>query len=222
MMNSRHARHWLSLAVFVSALASGVGSSWGDPVPGHDHSVHSTRASASDHAAHSAVAQSQRYTATTVHYDAADVTLIDESGTAVSLRSLLDSSQPIALNFIFTTCTTICPVMTATFAQMQRELGATAEQLRVVSISIDPEYDRPDVLKAYAEQFDAGVNWTFLTGDGPDIVAALASFDAYTGSKMNHQPITLLRARHASSWTRIQGLASSADLAREVAAKVLD
>jgi protein SCO1/2 len=174
------------------------------------------------HAAHRAAMQNPRYAATTETYAIPDVELIDQSGTSVSLRALLDADQPIALNFIFTTCTTICPVMTATFAQMRRELGDAGDQLRLVSISIDPEYDRPDKLMAYSEQFQAGPGWDFLTGDSKDIVNVLKSFDSYAGSKMNHQPITLLKSPDESSWTRLDGLASGKDLANEVKTRLLN
>jgi protein SCO1/2 len=174
------------------------------------------------HAAHRAAMKKPGYSTSVASYDIPDVQLTDELGAPVTLRSLLESDQPVALNFIFTTCMTICPVMTATFAQMRRELGDAGDQLRLVSISIDPEYDRPDKLKAYAEQFRAGAGWDFLTGDSNDIVQVLRSFDSYAGSKMNHQPITLLKSPASSSWTRIEGLASGKDLANEVTARLLD
>lgn len=173
------------------------------------------------HAAHRAAMQNTRYQASTEHYSVPDVQLLDQSGARVKLKSLLETDEPLALNFIFTTCTTICPVMTATFAQMRRELGESGDDLRLVSISIDPEYDRPEQLRAYAEQFRAGEGWEFLTGDSADIVRVLKSFDSYAGSKMNHQPITLLKSPGSSSWTRIDGLASGKDLAHEVAERLL-
>jgi len=178
-------------------------------------------ASHDKHAAHRAAMQSTRYEATTEHYLVPDVQLVDQSGTRVELQALLDTDEPLALNFIFTTCTTICPVMTATFAQMRRELGESGDDLRLVSISIDPEYDRPEQLRAYAEQFRAGEGWEFLTGDSEDIVRVLRSFDSYAGSKMNHQPITLLKRPGSASWTRIDGLASGKDLAHEVTERLL-
>ena len=174
------------------------------------------------HAAHRAAMQKPRYEATTESYAIPDVQLIDQSGAAVSLHALLEVDQPIALNFIFTTCTTICPVMTATFAQMRRELGDVSEELRLVSISIDPEYDRPDRLMVYSEQYGAGPGWDFLTGDSADIVNVLKSFDSYAGSKMNHQPVTLPKSPGSSSWTRLDGLASGKDLANEVRTRLLN
>ena len=162
------------------------------------------------------------YQVSDADYSVPAVELLDASGTSLPLQDLLASDEPIALNFIFTTCTTICPVMTATFAQLQRELGAEAERVHLVSISIDPEYDRPDKLAAYAKQFQAGGNWTFLTGDTKDIVNVLRSFDAYTGSKMSHRPITLLKRADSAAWTRIDGLASGQSLAHEVTSRLLN
>ena len=176
---------------------------------------------ADEHAAHRGAMQKPRYSTSIQSYDIPDVELIDASGSSVTLRNLLDNDQPVALNFIFTTCTTICPVMTATFAQMKRQLGDDAENLQLVSVSIDPEYDRPEVLDAYARQFHAGEDWAFLTGDSSDIVSVMRSFDTYAGSKMSHQPVTLLKSPQNESWVRIDGLANGADLAHEVSANIL-
>jgi protein SCO1/2 len=187
------------------------------------HEQHQDNKEAADpHAAHRAMMNKPRYTVSTEDYAVPAVQLIDANGVSVPLADLLESDEPVALDFIFTTCTTICPVMTATFMQMQRELGADAGRVRLVSISIDPEYDRPDVLKAYAEQYRAGGNWTFLTGDSGDIESVLRSFDAYAGSKMNHKPIYLLKRPGETSWTRIDGLAGGESLAREVTARLLN
>jgi protein SCO1/2 len=134
----------------------------------------------------------------------------------------VNSDKPVALNFIFTTCTTICPVMTATFSQMRRALGDTADDVELVSITIDPEYDRPEVLKKYAEQFGAGPGWTFVTGESSDIERIQRSFDAYAGSKLNHRPLTFLKRPDQDEWVRIDGLASGESLAREVTERLLN
>lgn len=203
---------WLAIAVPASAEKE---------MASHgDHAMHP--AESDPHAGHRAAMKSDRYTVRNESYAVPNVDLLDQAGTIVPLQSLLDSSRPVALNFIFTTCTTICPVMTVTFAQMQRQLGDTADDLQLVSISIDPEFDRPAVLDTYARQFRAGDNWQFLTGDSDDILEVLIGFDAYAGSKMNHQPATFLLPKHSESWTRIDGLASGADLAQEVSARLLN
>ena len=149
-------------------------------------------------------------------YTVPDVTLINQNGQQVSLSKLLDSDQPVMLNFIFTSCTAICPAMSATFASVQKKLGSDSEKLRMVSISIDPEYDTPDALTAYAKRFKAGPQWEFLTGSLEDSVAVQRAFDADRGDKMNHAPMTLMRATPDSQWIRYEGFAKADQLAEEV------
>lgn len=158
---------------------------------------------------------SARYKRSEQRYAVPDVTLVDEAGRPVRLRELLAGDEPVMVNFIFTTCQVICPVMSRIFAGVQRELGPEAARVRLVSISIDPEQDTPERLRAYAARFGAGPGWTFLTGRIQDVVAVERAFDAYLGDKMNHRPVTLLRQGHDRPWVRLDGFASPADLARE-------
>jgi len=229
----RHRHRHSGLGVGLVLLLMGVSPAWGfqaaesppepEHVHVHEHAAHEgAQAMPDEHAAHRAAMAKPGYSVSTQHYAVPDVALIDESGASVTLRAMLDADQPLALNFIFTTCTTICPVMTATFAQMRRQLGEAGAGVRLVSISIDPEYDRPEVLKAYAKLFGAGPGWAFLTGDGADIAQVLHSFDALAGSKMNHRPLTLLKSPRSPQWIRIDGLASGTELAREVSARLLN
>ncbi|MDQ0350432.1 protein SCO1/2 [Alkalibacillus filiformis] len=68
-------------------------------------------------------------------------------------------------NFIFTNCNTVCPPMTSNMANLQQEAEDRGLDVRFVSFSVDPEYDDPDTLKTFANQFDADYsNWDFLTG----------------------------------------------------------
>ncbi len=68
-------------------------------------------------------------------------------------------------DFIFTTCPSICPIMTGNLLKVQEEFKGD-ERVMIVSHSIDPEYDTPSVLKKYAEEKGADTRiWKFLTGD---------------------------------------------------------
>jgi len=175
-----------------------------------------------EHTAHKTMMKQKSYSVTNEHYAIPNIELIDASGANVQLNSLLNGQQPVALNFIFTTCNTICPVMTATFSHMKHQLGKAASDIRLVSITIDPEYDRPAVLKKYSEQFSTGPNWDFLTGEGRDITEVIHSFKAHFGSKMNHRPLTLLKSPDKNSWIRIDGLASGKDLAQIITKRLLN
>lgn len=148
-------------------------------------------------------------------YAIPDVTLVDEGARPVRLREALAADEPVMLNFIFTTCKAICPVMSGIFAKVPRELGSDASKVQLVSITIDPEQDTPGQLRAYAERFGAGPRWRFLTGSVKDIEMVQRAFDVYRGDKMNHEPLTLLRPGADRPWVRLDGFASPAELARE-------
>jgi protein SCO1 len=86
-----------------------------------------------------------------------------ESGTALRGR-------PWVANFIFTRCTTVCPAFTGRMARIEAQTRGRAEGLRLVSFSVDPEHDTPEVLAAYAAQHGANTaRWSFLTGQVADI-----------------------------------------------------
>lgn len=174
------------------------------------------------HAMHAGMTEVQRYSRNKTSYEIPDVALLDRHGKGVALRSLFAEERPVMLQFIFTTCSTICPVLSSTFSGVQEQYGAELDRLRMVSISIDPEHDTPERLDEYAERLDAEARWHFLTGGLADIVTVLKAFDAYQGNKMNHEPLTFLRASPTSSWIRLNGLMSAADLMAEYRAALAD
>lgn len=179
------------------------------------HDVSPMMSMESEHAAHHQMMQRQGYTRSVHSYATPDLTLLDQQGAATSLTEQLDTHQPVMLNFIFTTCTTICPVLSATFSQIQEQLGSEIASVRMISITIDPEQDRPEQLRAYAERYQAGPQWRFLTGDIENVIAVQKAFDIYRGSKTNHRPITLLRGSGAAKWVRIDGIASANEIIDE-------
>ncbi len=78
-------------------------------------------------------------------------------------RADLDGKVWVA-DFIFTTCNMACPVLTGNMNLVHKEFQNN-DNVRIVSISVYPEYDTPEVLKKYASQYDANTNrWHFLTG----------------------------------------------------------
>jgi cytochrome oxidase Cu insertion factor (SCO1/SenC/PrrC family) len=157
-----------------------------------------------------------RYARTVARYTPPDVTLTDATGARVRLADALDPPGPVVLQFIFTTCPSICPVMTATLAATRVELGPDRSQARMVSISIDPEFDTPARLRDYARRFNAGPNWRFLTGSRDDVAAVQKAFGAYRPNKMQHEPLTFLRAAPGAPWVRLAGSITPAELAAEV------
>lgn len=155
------------------------------------------------------------YTRSIAAYQMPDVKLLDTDGNEVVLADSLDVDEPIMLNFIFTTCTTVCPVMSSTFSQVQEMLGQERDAVRMVSISIDPEHDSPAQLSEYAKRFEAGSQWSMLTGSIEDSIAVQRAFNVYRGDKMNHEPVTFIRNGSDQPWVRIDGFASADELLHE-------
>jgi len=145
-------------------------------------------------------------------YELPDIKLVRQDGKRMALSEIFDDSRPVVLNFIYTTCTTICPVTSAVFSQFQSRVAATNGPIHLVSISIDPEQDTTTRLVAYANTFHAGPNWDHYTGTIEASIATQRAFSVYRGDKMNHAPVTLLRAAHSKTWVRLDGLATPDDL----------
>jgi len=161
-------------------------------------------------------ADKPRFTRTEVEIDVPDVTLINQEGDEVGFREMLLGEKPVYIEFIFATCTTICPVLSAGFASIQRKLGDGRDQVNLVSITIDPEHDGPEELKTYLDRYGAQSGWDFLTGTREDIDLVEKAFDAYVADKMSHQPLTFIRSPGTGQWVRLYGFAGSADLLEEL------
>ena len=144
-----------------------------------------------------------------------DVVLVNQQGEKVRLKSLLETDQPVLVDFIYATCTTICPILSAGFANFQREVGPETKNVRLVSITIDPENDTPSAMKEYLERYQAQPGWDFLTGSRQDVDRVMKAFNAYFRSKMDHQPLSFIRSQEDGKWIRLYGLMSSSDLMKE-------
>lgn len=163
------------------------------------------------------LATEKKYQRTVEKYAVPDVVLVNQDGKKIPFKSYLETDRPVMVEFIYATCTTICPVLSAGFANLQRKLGPDAATVRLVSISIDPENDSPPIMKDYLKKYGAGPGWDFLSGSRIDIDAVMRAFDAYVSNKMYHLPLTLIRSPADGSWMRIKGLMGAADLQDELA-----
>jgi len=160
-------------------------------------------------------ADGKKYKRSVERYQIPDVTLVNQDGRKVHLASLLKSEQPVVIDFVYGTCTTICPVLSAGFANLQRRLGPASSQVRLISITIDPENDTPKVMKEYLKRYRAQPGWDFLTGSRADIDTVMRAFDAYIPDKMSHYPINLIRSPKDGTWVRLLGILSSREFHEE-------
>jgi len=144
-----------------------------------------------------------------------DVTVYDQDGRKLLFYSDLVKGKTVAINFIFTTCTTICPPLAATFRRVQQDLGErVGRDVRLISISVDPATDVPFRLKAFAAKFKAGPGWTFVTGSKVEMDSLLKALGAAVADKNDHTPMVLVGNDPAGYWTRTYGLAPAAALVK--------
>jgi protein SCO1/2 len=160
-------------------------------------------------------AESKKYKRTVEKYTLPDVTLINQDGKKVRLHTLVKGDTPVVVSFIYGTCTTICPVLSAGFVNLQGKLAATGQTVRLISITIDPENDTPKVMKEYLKRYRAKPGWDFVTGSRSDIDAVMKSFNAYIPDKMSHYPLNLIRNPKDGSWVRLFGIMSSREFLEE-------
>lgn len=149
-------------------------------------------------------------------YTLPDAPLVRDDGQRVSLARELNDGRLVMLNFVFTTCTAICPVTSQIFSETQSRLRGELDRVHMMSISIDPENDTPARLREYARRFGAGPQWQHYTASNAASIAVQKAFATYRGDKMNHQPVTLLRRSAGQPWVRLEGFVSPSELAGEV------
>lgn len=137
-----------------------------------------------------------------------DVTVFDQDGKQLKFFTDLVKDKTVAINFIFTTCTTICPPLAATFRRVQQEMGdRVGSDVRLISVSVDPVIDVPERLKAFGAKFKAAPGWTFVTGSKSEINLLLRALGASVADKNDHTPMVLVGKESAGYWTRTYGLA---------------
>ena len=137
-----------------------------------------------------------------------DVRVYDQNGQQLNFYTDLVKGHNVAINFIFTTCTNVCPVLTATFRRVQVELEKTQPDTKLISVSVDPTIDTPERLRDFAGKFKAGPGWSFITGEKSTIDTLLRQLGAGVGNKNDHTSMILIGNDAADVWTRTYGLSS--------------
>ena len=154
---------------------------------------------------------------------APDIVLLNQNGERVHVYGDLIKGKVVAINTIFTTCTTICPPMGATFSKLRELIGGRiGEDVNLISISVDPVTDTPQRLKAWGEKFHAGPGWTLLTGPKHEVDRLLKALKVFSADKWDHAPIVLIGSEASGEWTRAYGLAPPSKLAEIIAGVIGD
>ena len=150
-----------------------------------------------------------------------NVQLITQTGQTVRFYDDLLKGKSVVINVIYTRCRDRCPLETAKLAQVQRLLGSRmGTDIFFYSISIDPDWDTPAVLREYAEKFGVGPGWLFLTGKADDIATVQKKTGLYSRTDAvnpdGHLPSLMIGNEPTGQWM----LNSAVDNPRFLAATI--
>jgi len=135
-----------------------------------------------------------------------DRALLTQDGESVRFATDIIGDRIVVMDFVYTTCTTVCPVLSAIFGQLQERLGERlGRQISLVSLSVDPGRDTPQRLKAYADRHHARDGWVWLTGDKTTVDQVLQGLGAYTPDFEDHPSMVLVGDGQAGTWVRFFG-----------------
>lgn len=135
-----------------------------------------------------------------------DIVLRDSFDREQLLSHLL-KDQIAIVNFVFTSCSTVCPILSAIMQELEQQLGhRLGNGVMLLSISVDPSNDTPQRLRAHAEKLRAGPHWHWLTGSPAEIARLLKAFGVPVGRPENHPPVVLIGEVGTDRWLRWVGI----------------
>jgi protein SCO1 len=146
-----------------------------------------------------------------------DVEVVTHEGRTLRFYDDLVKNKVFVISFIFTSCRDFCPLAAARLSELQEKLGdAMGRDVFFYSISIDPETDTPERLKAYADTFGAGPGWLFLTGKPDDIQALRYKLGDRGKTLSEHRNEVLLGNGGTGGWAKNNLLGDIGSLAAAV------
>ncbi|HEX2060052.1 MAG TPA: SCO family protein [Thermoanaerobaculia bacterium] len=140
-------------------------------------------------------------TAAAESFDIPDVEVVTHEGKKVRFYSDLVKGRTVAVNFIYTNCSTICPSSGALFSALQKE----HERVQFISISIEPKTDTPAKLAAWSKRFRSTPQWTLVTGEQADIEKLVKAFGQTTARPQDHTPLTIVGSDRTGTWQKLYG-----------------
>lgn len=144
-----------------------------------------------------------------------DITVLDQNGNKQRFYTDLIKGKTVAINFVFTTCTSICPLLTEVFRGARAILDEDGNgEVRLISISVDPSGDTPQKLKEFSSRFHADSGWTFVTTDKAGTDKLLKSLGAFSVRRDDHPAMLLIGSDTEDRWTRSYGMIPATVLVR--------
>jgi protein SCO1/2 len=185
---------------------------------GNEHNEHPAASGDDDpHAHHKAMMNKLAEPAKTTEVELLDLVLTDQNGDEMKFVSDVIGDRIVVMDFVYTSCTTVCPVISAVFGQVQNKLGEQlGDEVVLVSVSVDPVRDTPQRLKAYAATHKAQPGWIWLTGNKRTMDKVLDGLGAYTPNFENHPAMVLVGDGRTGEWSRYFGFPSPDRLVEQV------
>ena len=147
----------------------------------------------------------------------ADLPLVDQDGKTMDLYKDFIAGRRIVLHSFFSRCEGSCPVMMTTLQALQKQLGARlGKDVHIVSITVDPDHDTPEVLDDYAKLVKAGPGWHFLSGSNEQVTTALRRIGQYTDAPENHMNLIIVGNDANGDWRKVHGLAGVKEVVTEI------
>ncbi len=142
-----------------------------------------------------------------------DVALVDQQGRQVRFYSDLLKDKVVVINAFFTQCEGVCPVMTGTFLKLQNWLDERlGRDVHLISMSVDPDNDTPERLKAYAERFGVKSGWHLISGEKENLKLALGKLGQYVEIREDHSNIFIIGNERTGLWKKAFGLADPEEI----------
>src|SRR5512145_1667612 len=147
-----------------------------------------------------------------------DTKLKTQSDRTVRFYSDAMKDKVVLINFVFTQCGDACPLITAKLVQAKKELGELfGSEVRFVSLSIDPQHDRPADLAKFARKFDAvHPEWLFLTGEPANVEAVVKKLGAWTEDIESHSTAIIIGSPRQGKWKKVRPDAPPRIIAEEL------
>jgi len=135
-----------------------------------------------------------------------DLELLNQDRKHVRFRSDVIANRLVAMTFIYTSCTTVCPVYNAIFTQLQDLLGERmGKDVVLITMTLDPVRDIPRRMKKEAQKFNAKPGWIYLTGKKKNVDQVLRGLDAYFPDFTQHPPMAIVGDGKTGIWKRFNG-----------------
>jgi len=145
-----------------------------------------------------------------------DVQLVTQSGDHLRFNSQLVKGRIAIVTGFFTTCTSMCPITQETLAHVASMLGPRlGKDVVIISLSVDPDHDTPERMRAWAEKFHIDPGWVLASGNKAEVQTLLQSLGLFVDLPQRHQS-ALMVGSESSGWVRISSWSAPEKLVKLV------